>query len=199
LPIDISPPKPWRSITAAEKHPDQIEHQRRHDPGQQRLDQPSRGHAGDRDALCRELLGERRINPRGDESRLAVRLLVLELALDRILADRDLGDLALLHQLLELSIGNRLDGVVGRQQPLQQQHADAGQEHVTDGNGLLAGVRVGFHVGAFGRGRWLAAIELVENADNRPGLSRLVMDQGDGRRRAPSAGTEASGDPSRGH
>ena len=41
---------------AAEKHPDQVEHERRHDPRQDRLEQPAGGNAGHGDALGLQLV-----------------------------------------------------------------------------------------------------------------------------------------------
>ena len=112
--------------------------QRRHDPRQDGLEQPARRNAGDDDALGLQLFGQRRIDARGDKGRLSARQLVLQLALDRILADGDLGDAALGDELLEFAVGNGVDRIVGRQHPLQHHHADAGRKDIADGDGLLS-------------------------------------------------------------
>src|SRR5262249_10525858 len=102
------------------------------------LERPAGGNAGHRDALLLQLLSNRRIDARGDEGLLSVRQLLLELALDGVLANGDLADLALRDQLLELAVRDGLDRAVGRQRPLQNQDADSGRNQIARRDGLLS-------------------------------------------------------------
>jgi hypothetical protein len=138
LPLGKAPPQ---------EHPDQVEHQRRHDPGQDGLERTSRRHAGDRHPLALKLFGQRQIDARGDEGGLAARKLLvrLELALDNVLADRHFRHLAIGEELLELAVGDTLDRVVGGKRPLQQDQQNAGGEDVADRNGLFARRRILVH------------------------------------------------------
>src|SRR5687767_4727610 len=51
-------------------------------------------------------------------------------AVDEIAADRDLGDVAILEQLLELAVGNRLDLLRGDPRLAQPDHGEHREQHV---------------------------------------------------------------------
>ena len=92
---------------AEEEAPDADEEQQRDDPAEQ-LGQPAVHHlAGVLHALGFELLGQLGILDPRHRERLGLGVAGLEGAADRLIADRDLGHLAVLHELLELGVGKR--------------------------------------------------------------------------------------------
>ena len=104
----------------------------------------ARRRAVDHDLMAGELFGQLRIDPDREEFALAARQRLLQRALDGIGADRDVGDLALVEQLLELAIGYGLDLRIAAPERLEQQHAQHGSEHVPDHD--LAFARIGCEV-----------------------------------------------------
>ena len=141
----MSPPKPLLLGKAAkQKHPDDVKDDDRNDPGQDRLNDPAGGRAIDHDLMTGKLFSQLRIDADGEELALAARQRLLQRALNRIRADRDLGDLALIEQCLELAIRNGLDLRVAGPELLEQQNAEHGGHHVPDHELALASIR--FHI-----------------------------------------------------
>ena len=112
---------------AAEKDPDHIEQHDGYDPRQDGLKQPARRRTGYHHAFRRQFIGERRIDTGGHKGRLSARQLVLHSALDGILTDGDLGDVAFGDQLLELAEGNGVDPAVRYPAPIPAR-ANRGQQ-----------------------------------------------------------------------
>jgi hypothetical protein len=108
---------------AKEKHPGDVKNNDGNDPGQDRLNDPAGGRAIDHDLMTGKLFSQLRIDADGEEFVLAARQGLLQRTLNRISADRDLGDLALIEQRLELAIRNGLDLRVAGPERLKQQDA----------------------------------------------------------------------------
>ena len=140
------PPKPcFSAMRRNEKGPDHIKDDSRQEPGQQRLDQPARRHAGDLHALGRQLGGEIGVNAVRHERLLAIRQRLLQRALDGVLTDSDRADLALRGELLELAKGDRLNLGIARPNPLQQQHAADGGQDIPNCDFVFAAGRLRGH------------------------------------------------------
>ena len=114
---------------ADEQEPDAEEHQRRHHPGQEvpqegALVHPRKGHV-----VLRQALGQIGLDQVRHRHRLAA-FGRLQLAGDAPLADRHLGDAAVLQHLLELAVGHHVDRLRLLPPLLHQQHAEQGDDEV---------------------------------------------------------------------
>jgi hypothetical protein len=81
----------------------------RNDPGQQIRGQRAFHFARVGDAIFLQLVGKLRVYPRGHELAFPVRERLLELALNVAIRDRNFSDLAIVQELLELTVGDRRD------------------------------------------------------------------------------------------
>src|SRR5206468_11055538 len=84
------------------------------------------------DVVLREVLGEVRIDAGRDKAIAATGHRLLVRALNRVLGDRDLLDLAFFQLLLKLTVGNRLD--LPRRYPdlAQPQHTEHRDDQIPD-------------------------------------------------------------------
>jgi hypothetical protein len=115
-----------------QKGPYPDEQDDRNDPGQEVAKECAFHLAGIGHPIFLQLLGELRIDAGGHELRLAARERLLQLALDITVGDTDLGYLALVQQLLELAVGDRLDPLRHRIDVLQHKDAENGSHPVAD-------------------------------------------------------------------
>ena len=119
-------------------HPEPDEHQRRHDPAERGRQEAGTRGAGERHLGRRQRLGQFRVDADGRE---AVRLVlgrVLVLARDPVVADHQVVELALLQQVLEPAVRDRLDAA-GRDDPvLDPQHRHEGEDDVPEVDMVLA-------------------------------------------------------------
>ena len=109
------------------------------------MNDPARCRAVDHDLMACQLLGQLRIDADGKELAFSAWQRLLQRAPDRVGADGDVGDLALIKQGLEFTVGNRLDFRIARPKRLKQQNAHDRGEHVPDHNLAFASVRFHFH------------------------------------------------------
>jgi hypothetical protein len=123
-----------------QEHPDAEEQGDRHDPGEQVGDEGAFHFARKSHAVFLQLLGDARIDARGDKLGLAVERL-LQPALDVAVGYADLGDLVIAQQLLELAIGDGGDLLRRRVEVLQRKEPEDRGNPVADvETGLLADV-----------------------------------------------------------
>ena len=116
---------------AKQEHPGHVKDDDGNDPGQDGLNDPAGSRAIDHDLVAGEFFGQLRIDTNDEELALAARQRLLQRALDRIGADRDLGDLVLIEQRLEFAVRYGLDLRVVAPELLEQQHADRGGQQDT--------------------------------------------------------------------
>ncbi len=110
---------------AEEEAPDADQEQQRNDPAEQ-LGQPAVHHlSGVLHAPGFELLGQLRVVDARDREGLGLGVAGLQRAADRLIADRDLGDLAVPHELLELGVRDR---AAGRGHVIGLRHAEHQQQ-----------------------------------------------------------------------
>jgi hypothetical protein len=116
---------------ADEEHPDQKKEQGRQDPGQEVAEKGALDFSAEFHVVLGKLVRKRRINPGGDEEVAAIQRL-FELALDVILADRDLVDLAVLEKLLELAVRKRFDLPAFDPPVLDEEDRENREDHIPE-------------------------------------------------------------------